>query len=196
LVVRRPVLAFLAVSFLLQVAHGIYYTLKSLHLEQAGYSRADIGLFWALSEVAEIVLFAVMHRLMTNFSLRGILVYRLLTAAIRWLLIVFFVEVVAVQIVAQCLHAFSFGACHAVSMEYLRRFFPSHQRGRGQAIYTSLSFGAGGALGALAGGQFWAISPVATFVFATLVSVVAAIIAYIWLDGRRQSSQALAELLL
>ena len=192
-VYQRPVLAFLVVSFLLQVAHGIYYSFYSLHLEALGYPRSQVGLFWALSVVAEIGLFMVMHRLMTAWSLRGILVLSLLLTALRWLLIATLADSSAVLVFAQCLHAFSFGACHAVSIEYLRRFFPGSFRGRGQAMYTSVSFGAGGATGALVGGLVWDYSATLTFVIAGVLSLAAAAVAHWWLDYRRQGEGPLRE---
>ena len=65
-VMLPPVVVFLLVSFLLQVSHGIYYTFFSLHLEAAGYERPIVGMLWALSVLAEIVLFLFMPRLLTN----------------------------------------------------------------------------------------------------------------------------------
>lgn len=195
MVKRHPVVAFLVVSFLLQVSHGIYYTFFSLHLENAGYPRSQVGMFWALSVVAEIALFLVMHRLMARWSLWGILLVSLVVTALRWLLIAFFEASVAVMVFAQCLHAFSFGACHAVSIDYLRRFFPGRHRGQGQAIYTSASFGAGGAAGALLGGLVWDYSAQLTFVIAALITLVAVAVAYGGLDYRRQTDPAMRDML-
>src|SRR5690606_25656859 len=112
---------------------------------------------------AEIILFMVMRRMMTNWSLRGILLVSLLLTALRWLMIGHFTDYLAILLVAQCLHAFSFGACHAVSVEYLRRYFPREHLGQGQAIYSSASFGAGGAAGALIGGLLWSQASSWTF---------------------------------
>ncbi len=190
-----PVLIFLGVSFLLQLSHGIYYTFFSLHLEAAGYHRSEVGMLWALSVLAEIALFVVMPRLLTNWSLREIFVFSLLAATLRWVLIAFCETSAIVIVFAQCLHAFSFGACHALSIEYLRRFFSGPLRGRGQAIYTSTSFGAGGAMGALMGGLLWNFSPEMTFSVAGVLSLLAAWIAYTGLDGRRYRDQWFSNLL-
>jgi len=182
LLCQRQVLTFLLMSFLLQVSHGIYYAFYSLQLEAAGYSRSTIGLFWALSVLAEIILFMVMRRLMTNWSLRGILLVSLLLTALRWLMIGHFTDLLALLLVAQCLHAFSFGACHAVSVEYLRRFFPREHLGQGQAIYSSASFGAGGAIGALLGGLLWSQASSWTFDVAVLVTLAALLVAFLFID--------------
>lgn len=46
---RQPgVLAFYLCVCLMQLSHGPYYTFLTLHLESLGYSRALIGLLWAL----------------------------------------------------------------------------------------------------------------------------------------------------
>ncbi len=194
-VFQTPVLAFLLMSFLLQLAHGIYYSFFSLHLEGAGYPRSQVGLFWALSVVAEIVLFLGMPRMLGQLSLWSIMILSLALTTLRWLLIAFFVESLWIIALAQCLHAFSFGAAHAVSIEYIRRFFAGSLRGRGQALYTSASFGAGGALGAGLGGFLWDYSPAVTFLVAAAASLLATGIAWRWLNSRRQSDRAMRELL-
>jgi len=190
-----PVMAFLLASFLVQLAHGIYYTFYSLQLEAAGYSRSQVGYFWALSVIAEIVIFLAMRRLLSNWALRDVLVFSLLLTTLRWLLIGLMPGSLSALIFAQCLHAFSFAACHAISMEYLRRFFAGNLRGRGQAIYTSVSFGAGGAAGALIGGLLWDYSGALTFIFAALVSLAAVAIIQFGLDHRRQRSARMRKLL-
>jgi MFS transporter, PPP family, 3-phenylpropionic acid transporter len=192
---QRPVIAFLTISFLLQVAHGIYYSFYSLYLEDAGYLRSQVGWFWSLSVVAEIVLFVGMRRLLSNWSLWHLFIVSLLLTAGRWIVIAFCDGSLPLLIFAQCLHAFSFGACHAIAIEYLRRFFKSGHRGRGQAIYTSVSFGAGGAAGALLGGLLWDFSGPLVFLVAAIVSLIALLIAYLGLDYRRQASPEWQEVL-
>ncbi len=179
--------AFLLMSFLLQVAHGIYYAFYSLQLEAAGYDRGTIGLFWALSVVAEICLFVVMRRLLTRWSLWEILVVSLALTAVRWLIIGHATDWLAALLLAQCLHAFSFGACHAVSVDYLRRFFPREHLGQGQAMYSAASFGAGGAAGALLGGLLWQGGGTLTFNVAALVSLGALVVAMVALREPRET---------
>lgn len=182
---RGSVQGFLAMAFLLQVAHGIYYAFFSLHLEELGYGRGTIGLLWAFSVVAEIVLFMVMRRLLTRWSLWEILAVSLTLTALRWLLIGHAADSLLVVLVAQGLHAFSFGACHAVSVDYLRRFFSRGLMGQGQAIYSALGFGAGGAVGALLGGVLWQYGGEWTFSIAALITLAALGVAWLGLGQRR-----------
>ena len=155
-VIRQPVvLAFLAVCFLMLMSHGPYYTFYSIYLDGHGYSRGMIGLLWAVGVMAEVIVFLMMHRLLQSFDARRLLLVTLALTALRWLLIGFFVDNLSVLFFAQLFHAFSFGVFHAVSISPVHRFFTGIHQGRGQALYASLSFGAGGAAGSLLSGLLW-----------------------------------------
>lgn len=148
-IVSHPaVVAFFAMNFLLQVSHGAYYTFFSIHLEQFGYSKLSIGLLWSLGVLAEIGLFLVMHRITRHFSVRQIAIGALMLTMVRWILIAEVTDVVSVLIFAQLLHAASYGALHVISVQYVQGFFGQHHHGQGQALYSGLTFGAGGAVGA------------------------------------------------
>jgi PPP family 3-phenylpropionic acid transporter len=170
--------AFLLVCFLLQVAHGPYYTFFSLYLEGLSYSRVTIGQLWALGVLAEVLLFLVMHRLLPRFGVRRIMIVSLWLAVLRWLLIAYGAQSLPVLVFAQCLHAATFGAFHAVSIELIRRNFPAALAGQGQAIYSGISFGAGGAIGAVLSGYLWQQNPQLTFVLASVASGLACLLAW------------------
>ncbi len=153
---RQPgLLAFIVVALLLQFSHGPYYTFYSIYLEQLGYSRTATGVMWSLGVLAEVLLFVVVHRALLRWPIKSILMLSLLLSALRWYLIGFHAGNFAVLVIAQLLHAASFGSSHAVAIEYIRRFFRNGHQGQGQALYSGIGFGAGGALGALASGLLW-----------------------------------------
>lgn len=155
-VLRRPaVMAFFVACFLNQAAHAPYYGFFSLYLETFGYSREFIGLMWGLGVAVEVGMFVVMHRLLPHFGPRRLLLAALAIAALRWLLIGHFAADLPVLLLAQTLHAFTFGVFHAASIHLIQQFFPGSLQGRGQALYSSLSFGAGNAAGSLAAGYLW-----------------------------------------
>lgn len=149
---QPAVIAFFVMNFLLQVAHGSYYTFFSIHLQLHDYGKLAIGLLWSLGVIAEIILFMCMHRLSACFSVRHIVLAALLLSLLRWLLIAEMADVLPLLIFAQLLHAASYGALHAVSVQYIQGFFGCHHHGQGQALYSGLTFGAGGALGAWGAG--------------------------------------------
>jgi len=174
---RRPgILAFYLSVGLMQLSNGPYYTFLTLHLEGVGYSRGAIGLFWALGVVAEILLFLVMARLLQRYSLRAVLLASFLITAVRWLLLGSLPQYLPVLLLAQCMHAATFGAFHAACIHFVQRSFADRQQGQAQALYVSLA-GIGGALGALYAGYSWkGLGPAWTFAIASLVALLAAFI--------------------
>ncbi|QGZ30769.1 MFS transporter [Stutzerimonas stutzeri] len=173
---RPGVLAFFACVGLMQVSHGPYYTFFSIHLEALGYGRGTIGLLWALGVIAEILVFLVMARLLARFSLRQVLAASFVLAAIRWLLLGTLADHLGVLLVAQLMHAATFGSFHAAAIHFVQRSFGHRQQGQGQALYATLA-GIGGALGALYSGYSWAsLGPLWTFAIASLAALAAAVI--------------------
>ena len=80
---------------------------------------------------------------------------------------------------AQLFHAFSFGVFHAVGILLVHQFFKGKHQGRGQALYASLSFGAGGAVGSLLSGLLWdRIDHSSLFALAALAALLAWIVVW------------------
>ena len=181
LVRRPPVVAFLMAAFLMQVSHGAYYTFFSLFLEQAGYSRSLIGSLWAIGVLAEVIIFLVVHKLFGRISYKAVLVLSLFLAAVRWYLTGHFADVVWLLVLLQLTHAATFGTMHAVSMHYIHQYFQGRHQGQGQALFSSLTYGAGGALGAVVSGYVWQWDMgVTMFELAGLSALVGMIVAIIW----------------
>ena len=59
------------------------------------------------------------------------------------------------MIFAQSLHAVTFGVYHVTAIQMIHQLFKGRHQGRGQALYSSLSFGAGGAIGSVYSGFAW-----------------------------------------
>ncbi len=155
-VLKKPqILAFFTAVFLMQMSHGPYYAFFSIYLQDHHYSKSDIGLLWSIGVIAEVLLFLFMHRLLRRWLSAAILRVSLVLAALRWLLIGWFPDEVPVLILAQLLHAASFGSFHASAIHMVHEYFRGRHQGRGQALYASLSFGAGGAVGTFASGMIW-----------------------------------------
>lgn len=155
-VLARPaVVTLLLVCFLMQASHGPYYAFYSLYLSGHGYSEGAIGLLWALGVVAEIAVFLRMPHWLSRFGDHRLLLVAAVLTSLRWILIALFVDNLGILLVAQTLHAASFGVYHAVSIHLIHRMFRGRHQGRGQALYSSLSFGAGGAVGSFAAGYLW-----------------------------------------
>ncbi len=155
-ILRQPkVLALLGACFAMSAAHGAFYVFYSIHLSGHGYAKTAVGLLWSLGVLAEIGVFLLMPRLTRRFSLRDILLVSFAAAILRFLITGWAVESAAAMIFAQALHGLTFGAYHASAIAAITQWFPGRSQGRGQALYSSLSFGAGGLVGALVSGRTW-----------------------------------------
>lgn len=154
-IMKPGVLAFLFVSMLLQIAHGPYYVFFSIYLQELGYTGTVIGGLWALGVLAEIVLFIWMRLLLARFSLKNMLLASFFLATIRWMLIGWCAEIPGILVIAQLLHAASFGAAHIASIHLVQHYFGAAHQNQGQALYSSVSFGLGAMLGSLYSGFLW-----------------------------------------
>ena len=100
-------------------------------------------------------------------------------------------DVVWLVIGLQLLHAFTFGAIHSVSIEFIRRWFPGKLSGRGMALYSGCVFGVGGSLGATLSGVAWeSLGGSNTFLCAGFVTGVTAMIAWFSLRNARLEAQS------
>ena len=186
-ILKKPaIIGFFVAVFLMQASHGPYYAFYSIFMTDHGYTETLIGQLWALGVLAEVGLFVVMHHLLERFGARRVLVISMLAAALRWLLIGGFADSLASLVIAQLLHAATFGTFHAAGIHLVQHYFRGRHKGRGQALYSSVSFGAGGAVGSLSSGYAWeGLGPAMTFGTASMLAVLGAFVAWRWVDGDR-----------
>ncbi len=152
-VIKQPnVLALLIGCALMVTAHGVLYNFYSIYLSEHGYSKGMIGLLWAVGVICEIGIFMLMPKLMARYSLKTILLISLVLAVVRFTMIGLAVDNIVLLVLAQTLHAATFGSFHAASVEVITQFFNGKHQAKGQAIYNSVAYGIGGTIGGVAGG--------------------------------------------
>lgn len=155
-IVRQPaVKALLAACFSMSAAHGALYIFLSIYLTEHGYSKLMAGSLWSLGVIAEIGVFMAMRHILQRVALKTILIICFAVAAIRFLLIGFYVDSLLILIFAQAMHGLTFGAYHSAAIAVVNQYFAGKTRSRGQALYSSVSFGAGGLVGGLVAGWAW-----------------------------------------
>ena len=155
-IVRQTrVRALFAACFMMSAAHGALYVFYSIHLADHQYGKFLVGCLWSLGVLAEIIVFFFMNDLLRQFGLRAILLLSFAAATVRFLMIGWGVEWLLVIVLAQLLHGLTFGAYHAAAIAAVNRWFPGRCQARGQALYSSVSFGAGGLVGGLLSGWTW-----------------------------------------
>jgi PPP family 3-phenylpropionic acid transporter len=183
---RRPeVVVFLLSCFLMQASHAPYYTFFTIYLGDHGYSNTVIGLLWALGVLCEVGVFLLMPRLEFHIGIRTLLVASFGIAALRWVLIALFPHNLPLLLAAQSLHAVTFGAYHASAVHLVHKFFRGRHQHRGQALYSSVSFGMGGAVGSFYSGYSWMwFGPTQTFMIAAVLAAIAGVAAFVFIRGK------------
>lgn len=179
------VFALLLAAFLMQVSHGPYYTFFSIYLEEHGYARTTVGQLWSLGVIAEIMLFFVAYRLLPRFGAKYLLALAMFLTALRWWLIAMYAGSLPVLLLAQLLHAASYGLFHASAIYLIDRYFSGSLQGQGLALYSSISFGLGASLGSLMSGYTWnTVGSSEAYMLAMGVAALA-FIQYVWLAKPR-----------
>jgi PPP family 3-phenylpropionic acid transporter len=185
-ILRQPrVRALLGACFAMSAAHGALYVFYSIHLAANHYSKTEVGLLWSLGVVAEIVVFLFMPRLSRRYSLQTILAVSFAAAVLRFLFIGWGVKFILLAVIAQLMHGLSFGSYHAAAIAAVNHWFPGKAQGRGQALYSSLSFGAGGLLGGLVSGWMWDwIGAAWTYTLSSVFALAGLLLIVLWVrDG-------------
>lgn len=189
-ILKKPsVIALLSVCFLMQMAHGAYYTFYSILLADLGYSKTMIGFLWSLGVVAEIMIFIFMTSLMARYNTTILLILSLFIGVLRWLLIGLGYDHFILLFIAQLMHAATFAIFHTTAIYLIHDYFIGHHQGRGQALYSSLSFGAGGAVGSFLSGYYWdSLGASIVFISSAFISFLALLIAWKFMINRTHKS--------
>ena len=168
-VLREPVVAwFFAGVFFTVLAHTSLYAFLSLYLVAIGYTKSAVGLVWAVGVLAEVAWFWFQGAWLARLSPHAWLMVAAGVSVLRFAVIAVFGASPVLLVLAQCLHAVTFAAQHSSCIAVINLHFPGRLRGRGQALYTVLGYGASGVVGGVAGGAlsqaqgfaavFWAAS--------------------------------------
>ncbi|PIX05606.1 MAG: MFS transporter [Gallionellales bacterium CG_4_8_14_3_um_filter_54_18] len=152
---QTRVLALFAACFVMAAAHGPYYIFFSIYLVEHGYAKSAVGGLWALGVICEIGVFFLMPWITRHFSFTQILIGSFGLAVLRFFLIAWYVDVLGLLLLAQMLHAATFGAYHAASVGLVHELFQGRHQAKGQALFGSLTYGAGGMVGGMASGPIW-----------------------------------------
>ena len=188
-VLRKPeVIAFFLSTAMMVAAHTSLYVFYSLYLERLGYSKPVIGAMWSIGVIAEIVFFYFQASVFRSISPRSVILFAFAVAVARFAMIGAGGASLAVLVMAQLLHAATFAAHHSASIMAMQRWFSGALQGRGQALFVSIAYGAGGTLGGLFMAACWdRISPEAAYYAAAGLSAcggLAALVSFRWQAAR------------
>ena len=157
------------------------------------FDHVAIGWLWALGVLCEIGIFLIIPRIFARVTPRRLILASFALAVLRFLMIAWGVESPWLVWGAQTLHAFTFGTYHAAAVALIHQHFRGRHQARGQALYTSLSYGVGGTIGGLASGLTWeSPGPAWTFTLAAVSSALAWAVYAAW--GKTKTVPASAQL--
>lgn len=149
------VMTLLLLCVFMQMSHAPFYTFFSIYLESYGYSKFNIGVLWSVGVFFEILIFIFGYRLLRRFSLSGLLTFTFFIASLRWCLVAALPENESLVFITQAMHAVTYGLYHSVMIQLVNKLFVGRYQIRGQALYSSLTFGLGGAIGSFLSGIIW-----------------------------------------
>jgi PPP family 3-phenylpropionic acid transporter len=168
---ERRVFVFLFCAFLMLVSHGAYYGFFSIHLENLGFESTFIGLTWALASAAEILVMLRSDQIFSRFSIKAVLIFSFMVAALRWF-ILFFVQSAAAILLSQVLHAITYGTFHIASILYIDHMAPDKAKTLGQAVNNATSYGLGLMVGFFLNGYLYEITgSFALFMISSLIAL-------------------------
>ena len=190
-ILKKPEVISLLIGCALMVSsHGLLYNFYSIFLKEQGYSSSLIGILWSTGVIFEIIIFILMPKILNKFNLKEVLLISLFLAVIRFFLIGNYVDTLWVLILAQILHAATFGSFHVASVELVSVHFNREHHSRGQSIYNSITYGLGGTIGGLGGGfmidQYGAAS---TFMFSSILPLIGFIVIFFGLRNTTKASR-------
>ena len=190
-ILKKPEVISLLIGCALMVSsHGLLYNFYSIFLKEQGYSSSLIGILWSIGVIFEIFIFILMPKILSKFHLKEVLLISLFLAVIRFFLIGNYVDILWILILAQILHAATFGSFHVASVELVSIHFHREHHSRGQSIYNSITYGLGGTVGGLGGGfmidQYGAAN---TFMFSSILPLIAFIVIFFGLKNTIKRSK-------
>jgi PPP family 3-phenylpropionic acid transporter len=164
------------IAALMQGSHAAYYAFGSIHWQALGFSAGVIGLLWAWGVVAEVALFMWGRGLVERLGVRGLILLASGAGLLRWPIMAVS-ESLPPLIVAQALHALTFGAMHLAAIKLLQERVPGSLGGTAQtllgaavgAMTTLLTLACGPGYAALGAGIFWAMAGLCGLVMVLVV---------------------------
>jgi PPP family 3-phenylpropionic acid transporter len=161
----RAFLYFVLAASAVQASHAVLNGFSVIHWREAGLSGTLIACLWGGSVVAEIILFSVSGAVVRRLGPFGLLGLGAGAGLVRWIILA---ETTALPglIVAQLLHAATFGATYLATMHFIAARAPDGLKASAQGTYASVSgvvmgiamLSAGAMYGALGGDAFYAMS--------------------------------------
>ncbi len=165
--------AFWASIFLFQLSFGGFYNFFTIYETSNNIPLDIVSYLWIFGVVCEIVMLIFQGPLLKRFKLLTLLILTTSSAIFRWLLVAFYPKSITLMLIAQATHALNFALYYTAAIAYVYTLYKQKQLA--QQFFLGLSFGLGGALGAIISGVIYKISPSGLFIFEAFIALLAVI---------------------
>ncbi len=166
--------AFWASIFLFQFSFGGFYNFFTIYETQNGMGLDTVSYLWIFGVLCEIVMLVFQGGLLSRFNLLNLLMISTLSGVVRWILVAFFPKSLVVIGLSQATHALSFALYYTAAISYVYILYT--QKKLAQQFFLGISFGLGGAVGAIVSGYIYSYSPKGLFIFESFIALLAAIL--------------------
>ncbi len=166
--------AFWASIFLFQFSFGGFYNFFTIYETQNGMGLDTVSYLWIFGVLCEIVMLIFQGGLLSRFNLLNLLMISTLSGVVRWILVAFFPKSIVVIGLSQATHALSFALYYTAAISYVYILYT--QKKLAQQFFLGISFGLGGAVGAIVSGYIYSYSPKDLFIFESFIALLAAIL--------------------
>lgn len=163
---------FLLIVGLLQMSHGVYYSMGSIYWQENGIGEDVIGFLWAVGVIAEILFFIYFHKVINKYPLSVIFGVIGLFGAIRWATMAMTVSL-PILFIVQIIHGLTFGASHLAAIHYLSSRVEKGYAASSQSLYSALPLGLGLGLSTYIGGVIYEYYASGAYFFMALLCAIA-----------------------
>jgi PPP family 3-phenylpropionic acid transporter len=150
---------------LMQVSFGAFYNFFTIYETQHGVTIDTTIYLWSFGVIVEVVMLFFQGRLLGG-NLLFLLQLSTFVTIFRWLLVFGFAHNVVVMFFAQSLHAISFALFHSSAISYLHQIYK--EKGLAQQLFSGVTYGFGGLVGALVSGYVYEYFPSYLFLSASI----------------------------
>ncbi|MGF1785514.1 MFS transporter [Photobacterium swingsii] len=145
----------LLVVFFIFISQGVYNNFFMIYVTSLGFSETTGGTIMSIGTVAEMVMLLGSIVLLSKFKTSHLLAISCLLTAVRWLMQGWGGDSIAMLIISQFGHAFTFALLHATVIHFIQKSFNEGTVGRATGLYASFGLGAGNIVGSLLSGYLW-----------------------------------------
>ncbi|MEA3484005.1 MAG: MFS transporter [Pseudomonadota bacterium] len=168
---------------LMQVSFGSFYNFFTIYETDFGMSLDMTIYLWSFGILAEIVMLFFQGRFLKD-NLLLILQITTFASAFRWLLVYLFPQNITILFFSQSLHALSFALFHSAAISYLYHTYK--HKALAQQLFSGITYGMGGFLGALFAGYIYGWYPRELFLSSALFASLSFL--YLYLHSKKISN--------